>query len=478
MTLRKLSGCEYSFTSRIEEPLMKLPFVKYFFLPAFLIAIIGFAHAQRKTGNWTELFNGKDLTGWKPLNGKAKYEVKNGEIIGTTVYNEPNSFLVTESDYEDFILEFDYKLDHDMNSGIQFRSESKPEFKNGRVHGYQMEIDPSPRAWTGGIYDEARRDWLYTMEYNPQAKNAYKKGEWNSCRIECIGDVIRIWVNRIPTSHLIDNLTTKGFIALQVHAVGKPEESGKQIRWRNIRIQTKDIRPYPLDSIFVMNLVPNTISAQENQNGVKLLWDGKTTNGWRGAYKDKFPEQGWEVKDGTITVKKSGGAESKNGGDIITQQQYGAFDFQFEFKLTDGANSGVKYFVTEKEGNSGSAIGLEYQVLDDDKHPDAKQGVVGNRTLASLYDLIPAAKVQRGLHKIGEWNNGRIVVHPDNRVEHWLNGYKVVEYQRGTPIYQALVARSKYAGYENFGMADKGYFLLQDHGDEVSFRSLKIKEFK
>lgn len=434
-----------------------------------------FAQAQEK---WTNLFNGKDLQGWRQLNGKAKYEVKNNEIIGTTVFGEPNSFLVTESLYGDFILELEFRLDAEMNSGIQFRSESKPDYQNGRVHGYQMEIDPSPRAWTGGLYDEARRDWLYTLEYNTEGKKAYKKADWNKCRIEAIGNVIRVWVNGIATSHLVDDLTPKGFIALQVHSIGKAEEAGQQIRWRNIRIQTGNVKSSPLDSIFVMNLVPNSVSDQEKQNGVKLLWDGKTTDGWRKAYDTKFPEKGWEINAGVLSVMKSGGAESTNGGDIVTQNEYGAFDLQFEFKLTEGANSGVKYFVTEKEANKGSAIGLEYQVLDDEKHPDAKQGAVGNRTLASLYDLIPSIKVKRGLRKIGEWNNGRIIVYPDNRVEHWLNGYKVVEYQRGTPIYQALVARSKYQQWENFGMAEKGRILLQDHGDQVFFRSIKIRELK
>jgi hypothetical protein len=428
--------------------------------------------------NWQPLFNGKDLKGWKQLNGQAKYEVRNNEIVGTTVLNQPNSFLVTEETFGDFILELEFKLDAEMNSGLQFRSESKSEYQNGRVHGYQMEIDPSPRAWTGGIYDEGRRDWLYTLEYNPAAKTAYKKADWNKCRIECFGNVLRTWVNGVPTGHVVDNLTPKGFIALQVHSIAKQEEEGKQIRWRNIRIQTKNLKPSPLDTIFVVNLVPNSVSDQENRQGVKLLWDGKSTNGWRGAHKEQFPEKGWKIEEGILSVVKSGGGESANGGDIVTEEEFGAFDLQFEFKLTEGANSGLKYFVTEKEQSPGSAIGLEYQVLDDAVHPDAKQGVVGNRTLASLYDLIPSVKVQRGLRKIGEWNWGRIVVYPDNRVEHWLNGYKVVEYQRGTPIYQALVARSKYQPFENFGMAEKGHILLQDHGDAVSFRSIRIRPLK
>lgn len=430
------------------------------------------------SGQWKELFNGKDLRGWKQLNGKAKYEVVGGEIVGTTVFNEPNSFLATEDTYSDFILEVEFRLDAEMNSGIQFRSESKSDYQNGRVHGYQMEVDPSGRSWTGGIYDEARREWLYTLEYNPEAKKAYRTNDWNLARIECIGPVMRTWINGIPAAHLVDDMTPRGFIALQVHSVGKPEESGQKIRWRNIRIQTDDLKPSPPDDSFVMNLLPNNLSEQERKNGVVLLWDGSSARGWRGAYKQSFPDKGWEIKDGTLNVVRASGGESSNGGDIVSEREFGAFDLQFEFRLTEGANSGVKYFVTESEGNKGSAIGPEYQILDDDRHPDAKQGVVGNRTLASLYDLIPSLKIRRGLRKIGEWNNGRIVVTPDNKVEHWLNGYKVVEYERGTPIYQALVARSKYAQWENFGMAAKGRILLQDHGDAVSFRSIKIRELK
>lgn len=429
---------------------------------------------------WESLFNGKNLNGWKRLNGKAEYKVENNAIVGYTKVNTPNTFLVTKKNYGDFILELEFKVDDAMNSGIQFRSESKKDYQKGRVHGYQYEIDPSKRAWSGGVYDEARRNWIYPLTKNPKAQIAFKSGAWNKVRIECLGNSIRTWLNGVACANLWDDATPSGFIALQVHTIGDDESmAGKTVAWRDIRICTKEVEKYVTpDSQLApeVNLIANTLSPTEKKNGWALLWDGKSTEGWRGAKINEFPKNGWTIKEGILKVHKADGGESTNGGDIITKRKYKNFILTVDFKITEGANSGIKYFVNpDLNKGAGSAIGCEFQILDDQKHPDAKLGVKGNRQLGSLYDLIPAPKDKP--FKKGEWNTATVVVE-GNKVSHILNGVKLLEYTRNNEMWNALVAYSKYRDWPNFGNAEEGHILLQDHGDEVWFKNVKIKELK
>jgi len=450
-----------------------------------LLALFPLTAAAQDDG-WQPLFNGTSIDDWTQRNGEADYFVEDGAIVGVSKLNTPNSFLSPPGEYGDFILEYDAMVDPRLNSGVQIRSLSTPDYRNGRVHGYQVELDPSPRAYTGGIYDEARRGWIYPLSRNEAAQNAFVNGQWNTIRVEAIGHTIRTWVNGQMASNLVDDVTASGFIGLQVHSINREEQNGTKVMWRNLRIKTDDLEAsrWPVDpDVEVISYLKNELSDEEQREGWRLLWDGSTTEGWRGAKLDDFPAQGWAMEDGILKVMASGGAESANGGDIVTRTTFGGnFELELDFVLTEGANSGIKYFVKpDLNKGPGSAIGLEYQLLDDDKHPDAKQGVGGNRTLGSLYDLIPAQNLSvpgRGkpFNGIGAWNKARLVVR-GNHVEHWLNNFKIMEYERGTMMYRALVQKSKYDVWPAFGEAERGHLLLQDHGDEVWFRSIKVREF-
>lgn len=204
------------------------------------------------------LFNGHDLTGWVQRGGKAEYSVEAGEIVGRSVANTPNSFLCTEKTYGDFALEFEFKVDPTLNSGVQFRSEvfghdtefTTPDGKilkiaAGRVHGYQLEIDVDPkkdRWWTAGVYDEARRGWLYPGQsggeapaFTAQGRTLSRVDGWNHVRIEAVGPSIRTWLNGEPRAAFTDTVTRRGFIALQVHSIGKDSsQAGAPVRWRNL----------------------------------------------------------------------------------------------------------------------------------------------------------------------------------------------------------------------------------------------------
>ena len=439
------------------------------------ITLLSFGTTKNKNTPWIHLIDGNTLNGWTILGGNATYKVENSFIIGTTVANTSNTFLTTNNQYGDFILELDYKVNPSMNSGIQIRSNSLPAYRNGIVHGYQVEIDPSKRAWSGGIYDEQRRGWLNPLTDTSKAQKAFKQNEWNRFRIEAIGDTIKTWINKVPAAYLIDDKTASGFIGLQVHGIPKDKKAGTQIRWKNIKIITDSPVKYSRKSSLTPTNTKNKLTIKEQKNGWKMLWDGKTTTGWRGAKLTQFPKSGWKINNGELTVQASNGRESSAGGDIVTTESYGDFELKVDFKLSPGANSGIKYYVnTNINKGPESSIGLEYQILDDDLHPDAKKGShKGSRTVSSLYDLIKA-NPNKPIKAVGEWNSAYLIS-KKGHVEHWLNGVKVLEYERGSANFLKLVSKSKYVKWPNFGTLTNGKILLQDHGDKVSFRNIKIK---
>ena len=269
-------------------------------------------------------------------------------------------------------------------------------------------------------------------------------------------------------------MTASGFIALQVHSVGS-DGGGRQVLYRRVLLRTTDLEPSGRRFPYVVDTRPNSLSEAETALGWRLLFDGESADAWRGAHRDDFPATGWEIRDGELTVQADEPGLER-GGSIVTRESFSVFEVQLEFRMTEGANSGVKYLVTEGYGPTpGSAIAFEYQILDDMGHPDAEAGRDGNRTAASLYDLLPATKQWRFVKGPGRFNHARIVVRADGTVEHWLNHLPVLTFDRSSSELEEAIRLSKFAGREGFGHWPEGRILLQDHGDEVAFRSIKVR---
>ena len=447
------------------------------------------------SGNKVVIFNGKVLTGLVKKGGEAAYSVSpEGTLVGTSTLDTPNTFLATDKNYANFVLEYEFKNDPRLNSGVQIRSHAETKEVNfktaegkaakvpvGRVHGYQAEIDTDPknvkkpdteaRMWSAGLYEEGRRGWIFpgfgggdALEFSKQGRQLTKVGEWNHVKVEANGNRIRTWFNGVQRVDVRDDGYLNGFIAFQVHGIGKDKtKEGTTVQWRNISL-TK--------------ISDNSLSPSEKEDGWKLLFDGKTSKGWRSAKGPEFPKEGWSIEKGMLHTAASGGKESAAAGDIITIARFKQFEISVDFKLTKGANSGLKYYVQpDLNQGAGSAFGLEFQMLDDAVHPDAKLGRDGNRTVSSLYDLKTASKDKRA-NRIGEWNNAYVIT-KGTQVEHWLNGRLVVAYDRSTAEFRDLVSKSKYADPKygkNFGEWADGHILLQEHGDEVWFKNVKLRD--
>lgn len=434
-----------------------------------LLVLLSSVSAAENDG-WINLFNGKDLSGWNQVNGKAIYEVIDGEIVGTTVASDielptsedgwremtpldfpRNSFIATEKIYTDFVFEVELFAGN-MNGGIQFRSNIDPDYWEGLVHGYQAEVDPSERAWSAGIFDEMRRGWLYPVSFNPKARAAFKTGDWNLYRIEAIGNSLRTWLNGVPVAHVIDDMSPEGFIALQVHFIMGDQGAGEQIRWRNIRIKTENLSPAPPEDMFVANYLPNNLSEAEKRQGWRLLFDGNATAEWKSTDSDNPPSEDW----------------ISNGGESIqTSDSFEAFDFQFEFAADKGASGGITYFSRFGE----PASGFEYLIVPDNRGN-------GTENPGSLSGVIPAEKLGRhpGAPYEQKWKRGRIIAYPGGKVEHWLNGKLVLEYTRSSDEFNALLAGSEHAGLEGLGTEARSPIAIRGQEGTVRFRSLKIRK--
>ncbi len=244
-------------------------------------------------------------------------------------------------------------------------------------------------------------------------------------------------------------------------------------------MQRKILLPVFLLAVFTFTAFAqknNELTKAEKKAGWKLLFDGKTFTGWRGFHQDKVPT-GWIIEDNCISRVQAKGELGEAGGDLITNGEYENFEFSLEWKISKGGNSGIKYLVSESLPPKGkSAVSFEMQVLDDENHPDAKMGMNGNRKASALYDIMPPNNKKK-LKPVGEFNQIRLVV-KGNHIEHWLNGEKVLEFERGSEAIKALIAQSKFKTQPLFGTFSKGHLLLQEHGDKVWYRNIKIRQLK
>lgn len=386
---------------------------------------------------FVSLYNGKNLDGWTPLGGDCTFEAQGEVIVGTCVPGSPSTYLSTDrADFADFIFTAELKWAVDGNSGIMFRAQQRGDDKV-TVYGPQCEMEgfsttlkgsSALRGWSGGIYGQSDGGWRYPLwlEGHEAARRALKPGAWNRITIEAVGDTVKTWVNGVPAAHWVDATYRKGFFGLQVH-------SGKQgeIHFRNIKV--KELNRHWEDL-----LGSNDLSAWSTIKGDPV-------------------SAGWSLRDGI--VHRSG----LKPGNIITRRHYRDFELAFSWKISPGGNSGVKYRTRGK-------LGLEYQILDDERHRD---GHDPRRQASSLYDLF-AAPEDKPLAPVGSWNHARIIAQGD-RVEHWLNGVKVLSATIGSEEWNERFQASKYRDLEAFGTG-AGPILLQDHNDEVWYRNIRIRE--
>jgi hypothetical protein len=326
-------------------------------------------------GDWKSLFDGHSLEGWE-VRGQERFEIKDGVIVGTSGKGG-HGWLCTKKTYGDFVLELDVECESG-NSGVQVRSRFDDK---DRMVGYQIEVDPSERAWSGGLYEQGRRGWLQNLQANEPARKAFKRGEWNKYRIACSGDSIQSWVNDVPAADYVDSMNIEGVIALQVHS-----GTNARVNFRNIRIQDLGRRSW------------------------QRIWDGRTLKGWHGIGKGE-----WEIMDGVIAGKNL--ANEKQFGHLVTDAAYTDFTVRLKYKAVEG-NSGL-YFRIEEKGFSGVA-GFQAEI-DPEKDAGGLYETNGRSWVSQ-----PSPEDVKKWYKPDEWNTMTVSAH-GRRISVDVNGYRTAE---------------------------------------------------
>ena len=402
-----------------------------------LLASCGCAVARAGDGDtWIELVRSDSLAGWVQRGGEALYRVDNGEIIGQSAPKTPNSFLCTQQTFGDFILELDFKVDPRLNSGVQIRSNSVAGYRGGVVHGYQIEIDPSERAWSAGIYDESRRGWLFPLKGSQPARDAFRQNDWNKLRVVAVGECIKTWINDVPAANLTDPLTRTGFIALQVH--GTTEAEPMEIRWRNIRV---------LDLGMPSDVRAPGASVLLDQSGDLVQWEHANEPGSKIR---------WSFRHGALEVEPGTGS-------IVTRRAFGDCQLHVEFSVDNNGKQG------QENGNSGVYLQRRYEVqILNSCGQEPADNICG-----AIYGVKPADFNMA--RPAGQWQTYDI----DFRAPRWdadgnkTENARMTVYHNGTRIHDNVEIPSNTGAGDPEG-ADDAPLLLQDHGNRVRFRNIWI----
>lgn len=418
---------------------------------------------------WEVLFDGTSTDQFRAFRSDSfpsgGWKIENGQL--RTILGGEEIDLVSKETYGDFELAFEWKAVPGANSGVIYRV--------SEAFGRSWHTGPEYQVLDDAGHPDGKNPLtaagsLYAL-ISAEGKTLKPAGEYNASRIIAQGSRIEHWLNGKKVlalelgSYAANQLIAKSKFANMPRFAKEPtghiclQHHRDEVWFRNVKV-----RRLPPPSLPAPAPKDNRVSQEQRKAGWQNLFNGKDTNRWRGFLKEGFPEKGWVVEDGALKHLPQGG-----GGSIVTKNRYREFDFRFEWRVATGANSGVKYFILEKERRQ--PIGHEYQIIDDDKHSDALRGT--KRQTAAFYDCLPAKN--RVLKPIGQFNASRILV-DGKQVEHWLNGVMVLNYTLGgTELLQAI-AKSKFKNVEDFGQAHRGRILLQDHGDEVAYRNLRIKK--